>query len=160
MPEMHQARYVTEPLDGAYFADTLYLPEHVAIVGDTVIVAKHLVFEGKKIAIGGPHSIGLFPLYPSEVLGKSLKQTLLDAGLPPLSKNEPPPSFDELIKALNLDPYRHGKRYQQVFEPGRIGVDVRGTPGAPGETGQTGSPGQIGEDGSPAVNTPPPVRPK
>src|SRR5690349_13256611 len=29
MPEMHQSRYETAPLKGAYMADTLYLPEKV-----------------------------------------------------------------------------------------------------------------------------------
>jgi hypothetical protein len=38
MPEMHQARYETAPLQGLYLADTLYLPEKVQITGHTVIL--------------------------------------------------------------------------------------------------------------------------
>src|SRR5256885_1682408 len=33
LPEMHQNRYETAPLKGAYLADTLYLPENVQLSG-------------------------------------------------------------------------------------------------------------------------------
>src|SRR4029077_2012940 len=76
MPEMHQSRYETAPLKGTYFADTLYLPEHVQLDGHTVIVANYLVFEGKNPIIKGPFDLNVFPTKPIGILGMSLAEAL------------------------------------------------------------------------------------
>ena len=132
LPQMHEARYETKALKGVYIADTLYLPEHVDLAGDTVIVANHMVFEGKNVAVKGPFNLNLFTTYPTECLGEPLRDRLLEAGFPLLTKGAAAPVFSELVQRLNLDPYRNGKRYQQVFAPGRITIDVSGNAGHPG----------------------------
>jgi hypothetical protein len=76
MPEMHQVRYETAPLNGAYIADTLYLPETVQLTGHTVILTNNLVFEGKRPVIRGPYDLNIFPALPVGVLGTTLSEAL------------------------------------------------------------------------------------
>jgi hypothetical protein len=72
MPEMHQARYETAPLNGAYLADTVYLPEQVQLNGHTVILANYVVFEGKHPVIKGNFDLHFFPTKPVAVLGTTV----------------------------------------------------------------------------------------
>jgi hypothetical protein len=81
MPEMHQSRYETAPLKGAYLADTLYLPEKVQVNGHTVIVANYVVFEGKNPVIKGPYDISIIPSKPITVLGTSIEEALGRQGI-------------------------------------------------------------------------------
>jgi hypothetical protein len=74
MPEMQQVRYLDEPLKGVQLADTLYLPERVDVVEDTVILARHLVFEGSEVVIKGSHHISIFPAQDIGVLGTTLRR--------------------------------------------------------------------------------------
>jgi hypothetical protein len=76
MPEMRESRYEKAPLQGAYLADTLYLPENVQLTGHTVIIAKYLVFEGKNPVIKGNFDLHFFPAKPVAVLGTSLASIL------------------------------------------------------------------------------------
>ncbi|HEY6352530.1 MAG TPA: hypothetical protein VI636_24290 [Candidatus Angelobacter sp.] len=76
MPEMHQTRYETAPLNGAYLADTVYLPEKVQISGHTLILANYIVFEGKNPVIKGNFDLHFFPRKPVVVLGTSLAEAL------------------------------------------------------------------------------------
>src|SRR5690348_9415214 len=76
MPEMHQSRYETAPVRGAYLADTLYLPEKVQLSGHTIIVANYVVFEGKNPVIRGHYDLHFFPAKPVAVLGTTLAQAL------------------------------------------------------------------------------------
>ncbi|HEY2499127.1 MAG TPA: hypothetical protein VGK24_18865 [Candidatus Angelobacter sp.] len=80
MPEMHESRYEAAPLNGAYMADTLYLPENVQVSGHTVIVANYLVFEGKNPTIRGPYDISAVPSR-IVVLGMSLAEALHKKGI-------------------------------------------------------------------------------
>ena len=54
--------YVVSTMRGVYFARTIFLPERVELLGDTVIIARELVpkDENSKIAISGPHRIVIF----------------------------------------------------------------------------------------------------
>src|SRR5438552_7017265 len=76
MPEMHQNRYETAPMKGAYMADTLYLPENVQLSGHTLILANYVVFEGKKPVIKGNFDLHFFPTKPVAVLGTTLAAAL------------------------------------------------------------------------------------
>jgi hypothetical protein len=76
MPEMHETRYETAPLKGAYLADTLYLPERVLVSGHTIVVANYVVFEGKNPIIKGNYDIHFFPARPVAVLGTTLAEAL------------------------------------------------------------------------------------
>lgn len=76
MPEMHEARHETEPLNGAYMADTVYLPEKVKLTGHTVIIANYVVFEGKNPVIKGNFDLHFFPAQPVAVLETTLSELL------------------------------------------------------------------------------------
>lgn len=76
IPEMREVRRQTAPMKGVVMADTLYLPERSEISGDTVILTKYLVFEGKNPVIKGPHDLHIFPAQPVAVLGTSLAEIL------------------------------------------------------------------------------------
>src|SRR5437016_4930670 len=76
LPEMHQNRYETAPLKGAYMADTLYLPEKVQLSGHAVILANYVVFEGKEPVIKGNFDVHFFPRQPVAVLGTTLADAL------------------------------------------------------------------------------------
>ncbi len=72
IPEMQQVRYLAKPLSGVHLADTLYLPEKVQVTGDTVIVAKHLAFEGNDVLIKGNYHVSIFPAEGVTVMGETL----------------------------------------------------------------------------------------
>jgi hypothetical protein len=65
MPEFQEARRGGKKLKGAQVADTLFLPEKVYIEGDTVILARRLVFEGKDVFIKGNHAVHIFTIEPT-----------------------------------------------------------------------------------------------
>ncbi len=80
MPEMQQVRYLVKPLSGVQLADTLYLPEKVQVTGDTVIVAKNLVFEGNDVLVKGNYHISIFPAEEVTVMGETLPRRFVREG--------------------------------------------------------------------------------
>jgi hypothetical protein len=76
MPEMHDERYETAPLKGAYLADTLYLPENVQLTGHTIVLANYIVFEGKNPVIKGNFDLHFYPTKPVAVLETTLTEAL------------------------------------------------------------------------------------
>jgi hypothetical protein len=62
MPEFRETHVVGKKLQGVELADTMFLPEHVELTGDTVIIANTLIFSGKKAVIKGPHDLHFFAL--------------------------------------------------------------------------------------------------
>ncbi len=55
-------RLTGNKMSGVILADNLYLPEKMALTGDTVIVANRIYFEGANVSIKGPYKIALFPI--------------------------------------------------------------------------------------------------
>src|SRR5215831_19114217 len=76
MPAMHDVRYETAPLKGAYIADTLYLPEKVELADHTVLLVRNLVFEGREPVIRGSFDFHFYPTEPTAVLGTTLAEAL------------------------------------------------------------------------------------
>ena len=72
MPEMQTSRAVGDRMEGVQMADALFLPEKVKLTGDTIIIARKVVFEGRNALLKGPHNIYYFPLEKDGVLGMSL----------------------------------------------------------------------------------------
>jgi hypothetical protein len=72
MPEMQETRYLDSLDGGVELADTLYLPEKVEAFGDVVILARHLVFEGKEVLIKGNCNISLIPVETVTLMGRTL----------------------------------------------------------------------------------------
>jgi hypothetical protein len=157
MPEMHDVRYETKPLHGAYFADTLYLPETVILVENTIIVANNLVFEGHDPVIRGPHDLHIFRTQPVAVLGITLAQALqkkagmLNAsfhgnpGLPPFALLR---DLDQKVKHVTFDISALPPRSSRLEHKARFSIQTISlsannvqTTDTSGGTGQTGTPG-------------------
>ena len=66
------ARYGGNQLKGVQIADTLYLPEKVEITGDTVILAKKTVFEGRHPVIKGNHTMSFLTIEIEGAIGTTL----------------------------------------------------------------------------------------
>ena len=178
MPEMHQSRYETAPLKGAYLADTLYLPEKVQVDGHTVIVANYVVFEGKNPIIKGPYDVTVIPSKPIAVLGMSLaealhrKGVLLNVGM---GAKRILPSFaliqDLKVKSARVTIDTTGPKPQTGRPPIHKSVvnlhvtswsgfrpvffqnqDTTGVTGSIGAPGTPGAPGNAGESPAKADN--------
>jgi hypothetical protein len=76
MPEMQEVKIGPRKLKGVQLAHTLYLPEKVEIVADTVILVRNLVFEGRNAFIRGSFSISVYPIDQMGLLGSTLEQAL------------------------------------------------------------------------------------
>jgi hypothetical protein len=76
MPEMQEIRIGQGRLKGVQLAHTLYLPEKVVLEGDTVILVRNLVFEGRAAEIKGSFSISVFPIDKDGLLGATLNQAV------------------------------------------------------------------------------------
>ena len=74
MPEMQETRFEQKPLSGVQLAATLYLPERVELEGDTIILAKKIVFEGKDVVIRGHYNLHILPVESLGVIGTTLKE--------------------------------------------------------------------------------------
>ena len=74
VPEMQETRFEQKPLSGVELAATLYLPERVELEGDTIILAKKIVFEGKDVVIRGHYSLHILPIESLGVIGTTLKE--------------------------------------------------------------------------------------
>lgn len=72
IPDMHISRAIGNRMEGVQMADALYLPEKVKLTGDTIIIARKIVFEGHNAVLKGPHNIYYFPLETDGVLGMNL----------------------------------------------------------------------------------------
>src|SRR5215831_9289346 len=77
IPEMNQNRYMAGPLSGVQLADTLYLPGHVETTGDTVILVRHIRFEGNDFEIKGNHYLTVYPAIDMGALGTTLPRKLV-----------------------------------------------------------------------------------
>jgi len=166
MPEMQTVRYETEPLAGVYLADTLYLPERVEPAGETVLLVRHLIFEGTRAVIKGNHRIRLFPIETLGLLGMPLCKAMgegrawirpvsLGRGAPPVmqggqividTSGAGRKEWLEWKRSVSEGVNRRVAWAQETRDTsGRPGAD--GTPGNPGEDGVDGQLGTKGTDG-------------
>lgn len=80
MPEMQVSRRLGRRLKGVQLADILYLPETVELTGDTVIIARQVVFEGRDAVIKGNFNVYFFPAEADGVLGTTLEAAMAEQG--------------------------------------------------------------------------------
>lgn len=113
MPEMQEVRYHKGQLKGAQLAKVLYLPEKVEMTGDTIIIAQHIIFEGKKALIKGNHSIHFLPIKGAGVMGMSLKEWRVKR-----QKELRSMGRAEVVKDLPEEPF--------TMEEGHITIDTSG----------------------------------
>lgn len=76
VPEFKTSYMTPKRIKGVKVADTLYLPEKVQLDGDTVIIARFLIFEGEDVVIKGNYDLHVFPLEAVGILGTSLAQAV------------------------------------------------------------------------------------
>lgn len=76
IPDFSTSRLTENTIYGVKIADTLYLPEKVELTGDTVLIARSIIFEGKDIEVRGNFDLHMFPFERTGVLGSTLGQAL------------------------------------------------------------------------------------
>ena len=72
MPELRLAQQGETKINGAVMAHTLYLPDKIQLDGDTVILARRLVFLGRDVVIKGNHDIHIFTIEDAEFVDTQL----------------------------------------------------------------------------------------
>jgi hypothetical protein len=169
MAEMHTVRRGDNSLQGVQLADTLYLPEKVTLTGDTIILARYLIFEGKDVEIKGSYSFHIYPLEMTGLLGTNLQAAFNDGRVRFTKANFsrtvlPRGEFlaSRFIQdgrvTINtsgrgrdewLQMQRELKKRQPIAHHGRASalLDTINHSGAPGSDGQTGSAGIAGGNG-------------
>jgi hypothetical protein len=76
MPEMQNIRRGAAKLKGVQLAHTLYLPEKVELSGDTVLLVRNLIFEGRDVLIKGNYNLSIFSIETVGALGTTLQVAL------------------------------------------------------------------------------------
>ena len=176
MPEMQEVRIGPGRLKGVQIAHTIYFPERVELVGDTVILARSLIFEGRDAVIKGNFSIAVYPIDQTGLLGSTLEQALerngprflnvgfggararnIPANLPvikdgSLTINTSGFGYKQWLEQAAARKNRKGGFVQVSFVPQENGNGAFGQPGAdraPGANGaQVTTTGSKGADGT------------
>lgn len=74
--EMREKHVLGDKVQGVQMAETLYLPEKTRITGDTLLLAKRIIFEGNNVQIKGNHNIYFMPLEMDGALGTDLESAM------------------------------------------------------------------------------------
>lgn len=155
--DMQTVRIGPRRLKGVQMAHTLYLPEEVELVGDTVILARNVIFEGRDAVIRGSFSIALYPVDQTALLGSTLEQALQRTGARFLNANfssattRALPANLPVIKGGSLTIDTSGFGYKQWLEQQaamkrRKGPFVNATFVPQGGEEKNGAPGQPGKN--------------
>ncbi|HEX8687912.1 MAG TPA: hypothetical protein VF654_15490, partial [Pyrinomonadaceae bacterium] len=118
MPEMREERRAGGRLKGVQLADTLYLPEKVELTGDTVIVARLIVHEGRDAVIKGPHSVYVYPVEQWGLLGTTVEAAKREAGFGRRPARMTRASFGGSASRRRFTP--------QLMRGGSLTIDVSG----------------------------------
>lgn len=62
-------------------AGTLYLPEQVELTGDTVILARRVIFEGRRPVIKGNYNVAFLPAEMDGAMGTTLEVAMKEQGV-------------------------------------------------------------------------------
>lgn len=167
MPEMQAVRFGGKRIKGVQMADILYLPEQVEIIGDTVILAKKVIFEGRHVVIKGNYSVSFLPVELEGVMGTTLEVAMKQQGVrfAAVSYNSSPalknfvPRLLEKDWSIKIDTSGKGRKewleeqekakqagFRKVAWRAQQNNNTSGGPGAPGDTGDMGS---VGYNGTP-----------
>ncbi|HKY28323.1 MAG TPA: hypothetical protein VJM12_10340 [Pyrinomonadaceae bacterium] len=179
MKEMQVERRLGKQLAGVQLADTLYLPEHVELTEDTVIIARLIVHEGSNAVIKGSHDIFVYAIGTWGLLGTTLETARRKAkqeqqpDLPLVQVGYKGPNaatrlVPRLIQGGRITVITDGEGYKEWLEKqknqtvARVGfikaayrVPLQNnTDGSHGEQGPTGMIGSTGAPGSPDPSLP------
>jgi hypothetical protein len=158
MPEMRANKTQVAALSGVHLANTLHLPNRVELAGDTVILAKHIIFQGRDVLIKGSHSIHIFAVNSvrkTDNTGGSI--TIDTSGRGKKEWLESTKDKQSLRPAPRV-PFAQGMTFKWAASPFSAFVhpvsfasslaDLNGAPGARGTDGQLGADGLIGQEGT------------
>jgi hypothetical protein len=170
MPELQEIRIGASRLKGIHLAHTLYLPEHVDLDGDVVILVHNLIFEGRDAIIRGPHNVYIYPIDQSGVLGATLAEAIPEAGRKVGSReaNHRLPILPVIDGgSITVDTHGRGrKEWLQGRQLGRMGeakltkvgffsqtiINNNGNYGGDGGSAGPGATGAVGGVGTPGTN--------
>lgn len=102
MPELQEIKRLDGKLAGVTIAHTLYLPQQVDLKGDTVILVRNLVFQGRDAIIKGPFSIYVYPIDQVGSLDEAAKGTSAKTGVRFLKAGFKIAGNSPMIRAANL----------------------------------------------------------
>jgi hypothetical protein len=163
MPELQEVKIGPRRIKGVQLAHTLYLPEKVELVGDTVILARNLVFEGRDAVIRGNFSISVYPIDQMGLLGSTLDQALrsggarfINAGFNSVTRRTLPASLP-LVKGGTLTIDTSGAGYKEWLQKqaaikGRRGMFVQAALFPQNEVNHNGEPGKPGKNADPGTD--------
>jgi hypothetical protein len=165
MPELQTIKQAGDRLKGVQVAHTLYLPEKVTLTGDTVILVRNLVLEGRDAVIRGPFGLYVFPIEQVGLLGTSYAQARQRSQGPftkvSWSNVHQPLAFikgghitvdtsglgrTEWLQAQKAKATSKARFLKVAFTQGTY--DESGAPGSNGANGPNGSTGATGELGT------------
>lgn len=171
MPELQVIQQGDNKLKGAQLAHTLYLPENVQLTGDTVILARRLVFLGRNVVIKGPHDIHIFTIDETQLVdNRSLRKDgggmvkvsfLQPSTLASLKSTQGHITID--TSGVDRDEWIQRQRFQQLAKKtGRSNdrhhalaafqSNADGAPGSDGPNGPSGDTGFSGDNGASGSN--------
>lgn len=153
-------RIISSPnVKGAIIADELLLPEQVKLIGDTVILARQVTFQGKNTIIKGPFSVHIFVI--DSLNNKEGGSVRIDtSGLGRKEWLESKANSTALKnKIFNTNYFLNANYGENLFKSHKSFLtsllqiqNGSGQPGADGPNGQDGNTGQSGNDGSNGPN--------
>jgi len=168
MPELRLARQGESKLNGLQMAHTLYLPDNIQLTGDTVILARRLVFLGRDVVIKGNHDIHIFTIEETQLAdnsagGRGARAGLVKASLRAnqnveqgkgvlghITIDTSGPGRDEWLptKGMQQTARLSASRRQSHHAANSAFQNQDGAAGSDGTTGSAGNPGQNGGNGS------------
>jgi len=162
MREMQEVKIGPGKVKGVQLAHTLYLPEKVELTGDTVILVRNLVFEGRNAIIRGTFSMSVYPIEQTGLLGSTLDQALQPNGVRFMNASFAVSNRQKLIGlplinegTLTID--THGLGYKDWLERqarvrGQKGPFVQASFSQTIEINHNGAPGAPGADALPGAD--------
>ncbi len=177
MREFQDVREGGQKMEGVQLADTLLLPERVELTGDTVVIARQLVFLGKNPIIKGPHDLSFFPMEAPltldslETSRRKLSGSFVKAGFSTARLLATARERGLLVKpesiTINIDGWgaeewikrkkaaSRNKSYSNHGTRANSPIQSQNIDEAPGATGQEGPPGESAVEPPEADQGPP-----
>lgn len=183
VPDLRKTKTGNDKMKGVHVADTLVLPEKVEITGDTLIIARQVVFSGKNIVIKGNYDLHFFQDAPAWSANDGVQARNASSGMRFEKAGYSARSIESAIRrgllvkpqsiTLSVDGYgreqwlenqkkkQEQKNNSKRANHGRLqqnadGADRTGTPPKAANGTQAAIPGQAsqGADGDCATNSP------
>jgi hypothetical protein len=140
-PAMQSGRFYSDPLRGVVMADMLTFAEKLPIEGDTVVIARQIVFSGKAPVIKGPHELHVFAF--NSVSAANGIETVITLDTSGEGVNYIPVPADSQIKVGN-----GSVTINTSGADGESGSNASAVPGADAVAGSNANTGETGVDGT------------